>query len=494
MSEFEASRNTSTIIAAIVVIAIIGVAGVSIMLMSPGPGPGPTNTTDTTDTTTGTGTTEPTVTGNVLSIVTRHDISIQNVFDAAFLASDFAIANDIVDLKWRSPAAEFFDDLINEGQADVLWGGGPTLFDQLMRDDLLKPLTSPLMQTVADRINDTIAGVDMKRNNTADELSWIAAAISTFGFTVNHAFLDDHTLPTPATWTDLADPLWAEFLPTIPTIAMGNAPDTTSNTRIYEIITQALGWQDGWTTMARMSGSAKMMGGSVETQNEAEQGNVGVSMSIDFYGYLSQARNPDCEYIVPEGQSIVNGDPIAIASTTSQQALAEGFVDFILSAEGQALWLNDDLRRMPVMREAFDLVSGVDDLYSAFNQTIATVGIDFNDTLSYDMNRAFIKYFEAVLTDAHTELVNCWSAIYTAYDEGRINSVELDAYCDLMGAMISAVDAKTSITEEFTIAYATAINYDMIYDSAYASTMQSRWTAAAKIQYINVMNAVNAET
>jgi hypothetical protein len=243
-----------------------------------------------------------------------------------------------------------------------------------------------------------------------------------------------------------------------------------------------------------MSGSAKMMGGSVETQNEAEQGNVGVSMSIDFYGYLSQARNPDCEYIVPEGQSIVNGDPIAIASTTSQQALAEGFVDFILSAEGQALWLDDDLRRMPVMREAFDLVAGVDDLYSAFNQTISTVGIDFNDTLSYDMNRAFIKYFEAVLTDAHTELVNCWSAIYTAYDEGRINSGELDAYCDLMAAMISAVDAKTSITEEFTIAYATAINYDMIYDSAYASTMQSRWTAAAKIQYINVMNAVNAET
>jgi hypothetical protein len=151
---------------------------------------------------------------------------------------------------------------------------------------------------------------------------------------------------------------------------------------------------------------------------------------------------------------------------------------------------------MPVMREAFDEpgLGDVEDLYSAFNQTASTVGIDFNDTLSYEMNRAFIKYFESVFTDAHTDLVNCWTAIYTAYDEGRINLAELNSYADQMGAMITAIDPKTSISEEFTIAYATAINYDMIYDSSYASTIQSRWTAAAKIQYQTVMAAVNAET
>ena len=216
----------------------------------------------------------------------------------------------------------------------------------------------------------------------------------------------------PATWTDLAGPIYASELPTIPTISMGNAPDTTSNTRIYEIIVQALGWQDGWTTMARMAGSSKIMGGSVETQNEVEEGNVGVAMSIDFYGYLSQARNPDCEYVVPEGQSIVNGDPIAIAKDTAHQAAAEAFVDYILSPEGQSLWLNSDLRRMPVMRSAFDGVTGVQDLYSAFNRTVSTSGIDFNDTMSLSMNRAFIKYWESVFTDAHTELVDCWTAIY----------------------------------------------------------------------------------
>lgn len=248
--------------------------------------------------------------------------------------------------------------------------------------------------------------------------------------------------------------------------------------------------------MARMAGSAEIYGTSVDTQNAVESGDVGVAMSIDFYGYLSQYINPDCQYIVPEGQSIVNGDPIAIASTTTKQDLAEGFVNYILSAEGQAIWLSNDLRRMPVMREAFNVpgVSGVDDLYLAFNQTTQTVGIDFNDTLSTATNRAFIKYWESVFTDAHADLVNCWSAIYNAYDEGRINAGELNSYADQMSAMLTVLDAKSGLPEEFTIAYATAINHDMIYDSAYASTMQSRWTAAAHIQYLNVKAAVDAET
>jgi len=481
---------------AIVVIAIIGVAGVSIMLMGAPPAPNG-NTTETT-TTTDTTTTEPTIApGDVeIRILTRHAINIQGLYESAFLQTDFAKQNDIVNIIWRNPANEFWDDLIEDGQADVLWGGGPTLFDQLMTDGYLVPLTSPLMQTVADRVNDTIAGVDMKRNNTSDELVWIAAAISTFGFTVNNAFLTDYSLPTPTSWTDLADTIWASLLPTIPTIAMGNAPGTTSNTRIYEIITQALGWQAGWTNMARMAGSAEIYGTSVDTQNAVESGDVGVAMSIDFYGYLSQYINPDCQYIVPEGQSIINGDPIAIASTSTKKDLSEGFLDFILSPEGQALWLDSDLRRMPVMREAFDVegVTGVEDLYLAFNQTTQTVGIDFDDALSLDMNRAFIKYWESVFTDSHADLVNCWTAIILALDEGRITPGEFDTYVAQMGAMITVLDATTGLPEEFTIAYATSINHDMIYISAYASTMQSRWTAAAKIQYINVKAAVDAET
>jgi len=486
MSEFETARNMKTIVCAVVVIAIVGVSAIAFVMLG-----GFAPTTTTTDTTT---TTTPAA--GVLTILTRHDVMIHNVFEPAFLASDFAIANEIGDIIWKTPTEDYWDDLIDLGQVDVCWGGGPTLFDQLMIEDYLEVLDSDLMVEVASRINATIAGAVMKRNNSAGDLVWIAAAISSFGFTVNHEFLDLYELPTPMSWSDLAKPIYGSLLKAIPTIAMGNAPDTTSNTRIYEIITQGMGWDTGWVTMARMAGSASIFGGSVEVQNAVETGQVGIAMSIDFYGYGTQLRNPDCEYILPEGESIVNGDPIAIASTSSKKELAEGFLDFVLSSYGQSLWLDTSINRMPVMREAFDEPLGLaaPQLYVNFNQTIANVGIYFNDTISLGSKVSFIHYFEAVFTDAHAELVDCWDAILKAYTirTNPITLTQLNDLAILMGATVTAEDANTLVMEKFTLAYATEINGDMYSSASFLSTIKASWTAAAKAQYISVMASVPA--
>jgi len=477
MSEFESGRNMKTIVAAVVVIAIVSVSGLLIVFYGGLDGNGTTTTTTTT-----------TIVPKTLTIITRHDIVIHNVFEPAFLASDFAVENGITDIVWRTPSAEFWDTLINQGEIDVCWGGGPTLFDQLMRDGLLAPLTSGLMQNVSDRVEDTIAGAVMKRYDDNTDLVWIAAAISSFGFTINTDFLTTNSLPVPTNWTDLAKPIYGQYLPTLPTIAMGNAPGTTSNTRIYEIMAQALGWDEGWTNMARMVGSANIYAGSVETQSAVEVGDVGVAMSIDFYGYLSQARHSECQYIAPEDQTIINGDPIAIAEPSTQKDLAEGFVDFVLSPEGQALWLDDNVLRMPVMREAFDSTAGAahPELYEVYNQTIATVGIDFNDTLSLEINAAFVQYWGSVFTDAQQELVDCWVTILNAFDNGWINETELDYYAALMGAPVIILDPATSVLEEFIIDYARRINNDIIYDATYKAQVKTAWTLAAKSQYNTV--------
>ena len=278
-SEFETGRNLNTMIIAVVIIGVVGVAGVVVVLNLPGGGPS----------------TPP----QTLTILTRHDVAIHAAYESAFLATDFAIDNNIVDLVWKTQDGGFWDDVIAAGGVDVLWGGGPTLFDQMQRDGNLEALNWTSIMDVLDRVPDEIAGMDMKRTNGDGDIIWCAAAISSFGFTVNHAFLDYYELPTPRNWTDLAQPVWGSLLPTA-TIAMGNAPKTTSNTRIYEIITQGMGWDTGWVTMARMAGSSRLYQGSVQTQAPAENQEVGVSMSIDFYGYNTQLNNPDCEYILPK--------------------------------------------------------------------------------------------------------------------------------------------------------------------------------------------------
>ncbi|MHA1882757.1 MAG: ABC transporter substrate-binding protein [Candidatus Thorarchaeota archaeon] len=456
----------------------------------------PTTTTPPTTTTTPENDTTPTPDPTVesLTILTRYDTSVQSVFETVFLASDYAIENGINGIQWRTVAAEYWDDIIEAGTADICWGGGPTLFDELMTDNNLLDLNSTLMQEVQDRIPDSIAGSDMKRLNDTDHLVWIAAAISTCGFTVNHQFLDDKGLPIPDTWTDLANATYGQFLKAIPTIAMGNAPDTTSNTRIYEIITQGIGWEEGWATMARMAGSAQIYAGSVETQSAVETGAVGISMSIDFYGYQTQYRNPDCEYIIPVGQSIVNGNPIAIPISTSNRESSEAFLNFVLSADGQALWLDSTIRRMPIMEEAFHTPVGLaaTDLYSVFNQTIKNVGIDFDEDISSQINTAFASYFESVYNDAHDELVNCWGALIDAYLDATITLAEFNLFADVMGALVIIEDPNTSVIEEFTLDYAISINGDMISNSTYYNAVQNAWTSSAIAQYAAVLASLSA--
>lgn len=457
------------IIIAVVVIAMVGVAGVVIVLNPFAPA-------------------EP---GQTLTVLTRHDVAITTAYESAFLASDIAVENHITDVVWRTQDGSFWDTVIDNGGVDILWGGGPTLFDQMQRDGNLHSLNSTKLLTVLDRVPDEIAGADMKRLNGNGDVIWVAAAISTFGFTVNHAFLDANSLPTPTNWTHLAQPLWGSLLPTA-TIAMGNAPKTTSNTRIYEIITQGMGWNTGWITLARMAGSARLYQGSVETQAAAENQDVGVSMSIDFYGYSTQANNPDCEYILPEGESIVNGDPIAIVKDTPNMDISEAFLDYVLSAEGQSVWFEPGVNRMPVLESAFATPLGLTkaDLYEFFNATKANVGIDFNDTLSLEINAAFISYFEAVFNDAHDNLVLCWKALVAAYDDAEITLEQLNDWADMMGTPVSVTHEAT--LRQFTVAFAQEINEDMIYDTGFAYTMQTAWTAAANSQYLATLADLNA--
>ncbi|RDE13390.1 MAG: ABC transporter substrate-binding protein [Candidatus Thorarchaeota archaeon] len=484
MSEFEASRNVRTSVLAVAVILVIGVAATSFIFLGGFLNPGTTTTTTTTS-------------GPItLTILTRHDVAIHNVYEPAFLATDYAIEHQITDIDWKTPDSSFWDTLIDLGQIDVCWGGGPTIFDQLMVDGRLAPLNSTVMQGAAARVPAEIAGADMKRNNSEGQLMWIAAAISSFGFTVDHNFLDTHGLPTPTNWTDLAGPIWGSLLPTTPTIGIGNAPDTTSNTRIYEIMTQYFGWDEGWINMARIAGSSNIYGGSADVQLAVRGGEVGVGMTIDFYGFQNEKLNPNNEYILPADQTIVNGDPIAVAAKAPHKEAAEAFVDWVLSARGQVLWLNNAILRMPVLEEAFWEPEAINStaLYASFNKTKATVGIDFNDTLSLLTNTAFILYWQSVFTDAQTELVQCWTEILTKYYGAIINQTQLDYYASLMGRPVSAIDYGTSILEKFTLNYALLINHDMASDTTYSSQMRIRWTNAAKSQYISVYNTVHALT
>ncbi len=433
-----------------------------------------------------------------LKVITRHSTTIQFHLENAFLTTQHAADNNVVDIQWTQPGADFWPTVIPTYNPDIAWGGGPSLFDTINNLGYLYPLNSTYMDAMLALVPDTIAGAPMKRFDANMDAVWVAAAISSFGFTINKPWLDARSLPYPTHWENLTSPLFGSLLP-VPTVAMGNSPGTTSNTKIYEIILQRFGWEGGWETLIRMAGNGRIYSGSVETQNAVETGEVGVSMSIDFYGYTSALRNPDTEYIIPGNGSIINGDPIALCTTgLAPRNASEAFIDWIMSPEGQQYWLLEDINRMPIKEEAFALdklnpinpgLGASDDLYAFYNTTLDNLSIDFDDPLSLSYEYSIMYYFESVITDAHDDLVDCWSTILDAMENGWITESEAETFAAMMAAPLSWDNG----SETFTEAFAQSINAQMGSSSSFRSAMKSIWVDAARLQYQTVMGLVPTE-
>lgn len=413
--------------------------------------------------------------GITITIITRHDTSIQEAFEVGFLESSYAKDANINKIRYMQPVPGLWPTAIENGGIDVAWGGGPTLFDQLVDLDYLESVTSVDLPEM-DSIEDSIGGAPMKRYSNGD-IVWVAAAISSFGFTVNHNVLDSYDLEKPDTWDDLADPT---YFKDPPVIGIGNAPDTTSNTRIYEIILQNYGWELGWVKLTEIAANSGIYYGSVDVLNAVETGNIAIGTTIDFYGYSSMEEYPWTEYVIPTGQSLLNGDPIALINGTEKKDAGLAFINYVLSPEGQSLWLIDTINRMPVRADAFETEFGMtrENLKNLYDLTISNQGIEFSDDLAISYEGTVVPYWAAVLDRPHNYLVDAWSALIDAWDSGKIDQAQWDYFVNKLGAPL--IDMET----------AQDINESMLKDSSFANDKTVEWANAKEQVYQEVKDEI----
>jgi ABC-type glycerol-3-phosphate transport system substrate-binding protein len=180
--------------------------------------------------------------------------------------------------------------------------------------------------------------------------------------------------------------------------------------------------------------------------------------------------------------SIINPAPLAICTTAQNPEAAEAFIDFVLTPEGQSLWLHTSINRLPILEEAFQTPLGQtrDDLYLFYNNSINNIGIDFSDPLALSYEYSLMYYFESVLTNAQSALQNCWSKLVSAYRNALVNQAQFESFAAQMAAPM------TWDTTTFTEAYAISINDQMGSSASFRATMQAQWTAAAISQYNTV--------
>lgn len=213
---------------------------------------------------------------------------------------------------------------------DVFWGGGVDPFLQLKREGLLQPVK--LSPDVLRKLPKTIAGMPLYD----PQGYWFGAAVSGFGIVFNKAVLKTMRLKTPKTWEDLGDPKlfgWVEI---------ADPRRSGSAHMMCEIILQAYGWEKGWEVLTHLFANAKrVQPGSEEPVSDVANGEVAAAPSIDFYAWtkIAEAGEEILGFVYPPKLTVINPDSIALLKGAPNRKVAQAFIQFVLSEQGQKLWL-----------------------------------------------------------------------------------------------------------------------------------------------------------
>ena len=445
-------------------------------------------TTTTTASHTTTTTSKPT---NVeLIILTRHDTTIQSLAKNYFLKSEIAKEYHITNVRFIKATESQWVEFIKKGVADVGWGGGPTLFDTLYTEGYLAPITDQkILSLLGTNISETIAGMPMVRKDENGNVYWIAAALSSFGFTENKASLKRWNLPEPKKWEDIASEAWARDPPQY---GIADPTRSTSNTRIYQIILQTFGWEQGWRILTLIAANSRVYDASDAVREAVIAGDIAAGNTIDFYGYTAMQLNPDCVYIIPEGESIINGDPIALLKSSKHPEAAQAFIYWVLT-EGQKIWLNKDVNRLPINPAVFNTPEGQQrpDLRTAYYLALHTRGIQFDDEKALKTIYAMQQYFKATLVDTNEELHQAWMALVNAHKSGKIDDQTFENLKTELTDPIQFKDPETGQVVTFTEEYAEKINNKILTDPTFKDTIMQEWRDAAKAKYEKVLQEVN---
>jgi ABC-type Fe3+ transport system substrate-binding protein len=433
--------------------------------------------------------------GKTLRIITRHGADILFDAESAFLQTDFAKEHNIVNIEWLPVGEELWvQTILRSGDIDAAWGGGPTLFDTVMNAGLLAPLDDPGLSAIFDDIPYELSGA-MTRRVVDNKIYWSGAAISSFGFTINMQYLANKGLPEPATWNDLASPVYAATLPQ-PSVGTADPTQSTSNTRMFHIILQIYGWQDGWDLLIRMGANSNIYSQSELVRDAAINGIIGVGTTIDFYGYTAQILNPElCRYIFPEDGTIVNADPIALLTTARYPEEALGFIRWCLT-DGQKVWLNPNINRLPVNPSVFDTPEGLAraDLKEVYEKTKAALTIVFNEEEASSYQSAMQQFFHAVIVRQQLKLEKVWEEMTLSLEEGRITQAQFDELAGKLGDpnLFEFTDPTTGETKTFTMEYAQSINDRIMVDAEYKDLLVDAWMDSADAHYSNIEAELNS--
>jgi ABC-type Fe3+ transport system substrate-binding protein len=304
--------------------------------------------------------------------------------------------------------SEFHDS--PSADVDVLYGGGVEPFRELEKDGLLTRYEPPA---------EILAAIPAKLNGMElmdPDHEWLGAALSGFGIITNERARRAAGLPEVHTWDDLTDPGLAGW------VSACDPRASSSVLQIYEIILQAYGWEKGWGVLAEMSGNVRhFLSSAAASAVEVGLGDATYGVAIDVYGQAQAGfYGPEnVSFTLPEGQTIITPDAIAILKEPPHPEMAQHFVEFVLSREGQLLWMLPKgasggavryaINRMSVQPALYDELAGVTPITeNPFKMRSTFV---YSSTLATKRRAILSVLISAWMIDTHDLLARAWTAL-----------------------------------------------------------------------------------
>jgi ABC-type Fe3+ transport system substrate-binding protein len=331
--------------------------------------------------------------GDRLVIITSQTQDIRNEFRWAFADWHQLKYGEPVDLEFLSPGGSndikrqldsFFrqvrashggslppQDSMDVG-IDMVWGGGDFYFDHDLKSlGILRPIPIDPKLLAAAFPQPTLAGTKLYDTESSPP-RWIGICLASFGIIFNPDLYQSMGLSAPRAWDDLADPRL------FGAVALADPTHSASAAIIYLIVIERAmadaeaqffnqpqnrgvplaalkasaayrgaldaGWKRGMGELVLLAANARYFSDSAaRLPNDVAGGDAAAGVAIDYYGRATaQDVGPQrLRFVLPAGGTAITSDPIAILYGVHgrQLELAEHFIEYLLSPEGQRLWI-----------------------------------------------------------------------------------------------------------------------------------------------------------
>jgi ABC-type Fe3+ transport system substrate-binding protein len=217
---------------------------------------------------------------------------------------------------------------------DLIWGGSTESFEQLHSLDMLMPMTAfKSLGTQLERL------VIPARMRAAKDGSWATSMLSGVGIMVNWAALKEKTsdLGTGARELTLQSLTLPGFKSLIQVIDPRHSPAFAA---VCASIVRNYGWDNGMQLIESFFVHSRTIANrDIAALEAVSRGRIGATFALDRYALemiLNQNR-PELEFAPISDAEDLIPEPIAIIRRDKNTTIAQRFVQYLFSREGQGL-------------------------------------------------------------------------------------------------------------------------------------------------------------